>query len=966
MKTPTEKTTRSRRTQRKVLPAPRGPAQEDIVIRGARVNNLRNISLTLPRNALILLTGVSGSGKSSLAFDTLYAEGQRRYVESLSSYARQFLERMEKPDVDLIQGISPAIAIEQKTTSRNPRSTVATSTEIYDYLRLLFGRIGQTYCPVCGDLITPDTVSSVVDALLRESEGTRCIIGFPMHDHPGRPLQEEIAVLRKRGFTRLLRDGTFVDTDSQKVTGKSKKGIVVVVDRIAIRHDEDTRTRLADSVHTAFVEGEGRAVLWNADAGTHTAATQFRECPRDGISFEDTDPRMFSFNNPFGACPTCQGFGRSIGVDMDLVVPQPGKTLREGAVVPWMFPRWRENQRDLIQAAPSAGVRLDVPWRDLSDEERMKVMRGWKGFDGIDGFFRYLEKKSYKLHYRVFLSRFRGYTTCVECGGSRLRKDALCVRIAGKTIHDIVRSTIDDALRFFNGISLTQYEQSVARRILDEIRKRLEFLSRVGLGYLTLDRLSMTLSGGESQRINLATSLGSSLMGSLYVLDEPSIGLHPRDGDRLMELLKSLRDLGNTVLVVEHDEDMIRQADHVVELGPHAGEQGGEIVYEGSVDKMLRHERSLTGQYLSGSKSIPVPPSRGDDSEQSIFIRGASEHNLRDIDVRIPLQRLVVVTGVSGSGKSTLVHSVLYANLQKQKGGFDGTPGRCKRIDGGTNIDRVELVDQSPIGRSPRSNPVTYVKAFDHIREIFAATPAARARGFRPGHFSFNVPGGRCDTCEGDGVQRIEMQFLADVILTCDACKGKRYKQEVLEIRYRGKNIDDILRMTVEEALSFFSESAEGAKVVRKLRILTEVGLGYLRLGQPATTLSGGEAQRMKLALHLSGSEGAGSALFIFDEPTTGLHLDDIATLLACFRRLLDAGHSVLIIEHNLHVIKTADFIIDLGPEAGDKGGTVVVTGSPEEVAAHNASWTGRYLRPLLGKGTKKGVKVSTRNRSEG
>lgn len=920
-----------------------------IIIRGARVHNLKNISLTLPRNKLIVMTGVSGSGKSSLAFDTIYAEGQRRYVESLSSYARQFLERMEKPDVDLIQGISPAIAIEQKTTSRNPRSTVATTTEIYDYLRLLYGRIGRTYCRVCGKLVKRDTVTSVVDRLRQEREGAKGYIMFPMHEHSGRTVKEEIAVLKKRGFFRLVVNGETIDLNERDFKPKSKKNIHVLVDRFVIRReDKENITRLADSIQTAFEEGEGYVHAYLLESRQLVRFSRHFECTEDNIRYEDPEPRLFSFNNPVGACPTCQGFGRMIGIDMDLVVPDPAKTIRQGAILPWTFPRWRENLVDLLRVAKQAGVRLDVPFSELTKTELDIIQNGYGSFEGMNKYFKYIERKSYKLHYRVFLSRFRGYTTCEECGGSRLRKDALNIRIAEKNIHDVVRMTIAEANRFFKEYEPAAYEAEVAKRILEEIRKRLRFLDDIGLGYITLDRLTMTLSGGESQRINLATSLGSSLMGSLYVLDEPTIGLHPRDNGRLISLLKSLRDVGNTVLVVEHDDEMMREADVIVDMGPRAGEHGGEIVFNGTLPELLQHPTSLTAKYLDGTLTIPTPHNRRADSEQSLFIRGASEHNLKHLDIRIPLSMIVCVTGVSGSGKSTLVHEVLYAGIMKRKGGYEGTAGKCKSIEGLEHINRAELVDQSPIGRSPRSNPITYLKAFDLIRDLLAHTPAARMHGFSPGHFSFNVPGGRCEVCEGDGLQRIEMQFLADIFLPCESCKGKRFKQEVLDVRYRGKNVDDILNFTVSEAIGFFSQSPDGRRVAKRLGVLDDVGLGYIRLGQPATTLSGGEAQRIKLAHHLTASEQEGKALFIFDEPTTGLHFDDIAKLIKCFDALVDAGHSVLIIEHNMHVVKCADFVIDLGPEAGERGGEIVATGTPEEVAQNPRSATGGFLKRYL------------------
>jgi excinuclease ABC subunit A len=933
--------------QKNMLPKSSGRRKpSDIIIRGARVHNLKNINLTLPRNKLIVFTGVSGSGKSSLAFDTIYAEGQRRYVESLSSYARQFLERMEKPDVDLIQGISPAIAIEQKTTSRNPRSTVATTSEIYDYLRLLFGRIGQTYCRVCGKLVKRDTVTTVVDRLQQEPEGAKVYVMFPMHDHPGRTVKEEVDVLKKRGFFRLVVNDDLIDLNESAFKAKSKKGINILVDRLIIRkNDAESMTRLADSVQTAFEEGSGYALAVLLESKQLLRFSQHFECVTDNIRYEDPEPRFFSFNNPVGACPTCQGFGRIVGIDMDLVVPDPSKTIRNGAILPWTFPLGRENFIELLRVAKDVGLPVDVPFSELTKEQLAIVINGCKGFDGIHKYFKYIERKSYKLHYRVFLSRFRGYTTCDKCGGSRLRKEVLNVRVSGKNIQDIVRMTIEEANRFFQEIHLSKYEEEVAKRILEEIRKRLRFIDGIGLGYITLDRLSMTLSGGESQRINLATSLGSSLMGSLYVLDEPTIGLHPRDNGRLINLLKSLRNIGNTVIVVEHDAEMMREADIVVDIGPRAGEHGGEVVFNGTMEQLLQHPSSLTAKYLNGTLTIPIPKSRRADKEESLFIHGASENNLKNIDIRIPLNMFVCVTGVSGSGKSTLVHKVLFAGMMKRKGGYEGTAGKCKAIEGIDSINHVELVDQSPIGRSPRSNPITYIKIFDLIRDLFAHTPAAKTRGYAPGHFSFNVPGGRCEVCEGDGLQRIEMQFLADIFLPCESCKGKRFKQEVLDVRYRGKNVDDILNMTVTEAIQFFSASADGKRIAKRLMVLDDVGLGYLRLGQPATTLSGGEAQRIKLAHHLSTSEQEGNALFIFDEPTTGLHFDDIAKLLKCFDALVETGHSILVIEHNMDVIKCADFIIDLGPEASERGGEIIATGTPEEIAKNSRSYTGGFLK---------------------
>jgi excinuclease ABC subunit A len=856
---------------------------------------------------------------------------------------------MDKPDVDLIQGLSPSIAIEQKTATRNPRSTVATTTEVYDYLRLLFGRIGQTYCRECGEMVKRDTVSSVVDRLQLEPDGTRAYVTFPLHDHPGHALKEECVALKKRGFFRIVVNGELIDLNETEFKAKSKKGILVLVDRLVVRkNDTENDKRLADSIETAFVEGEGYALVYLLDSKQLLRFAQHYECSNDGIRYEDPDPKMFSFNNPVGACPKCQGFGRSMGIDMDLVVPDPNKTIRQGAIHPWNSPKWRVNLKSLLSISREAGVPVDVPFKQLTPKQLGVILSGYDAFDGIHKFFKFIERKSYKIHYRVFMSRYRGYTTCDECNGSRLRHDALNIRVAGKTIHEVVCMNIAEASEFFLQIKLTKFELDVARRILEEIRKRLKFLNDVGIGYLTLGRLTMTLSGGESQRINLATSLGSSLVGSLYVLDEPSIGLHPRDNHKLINILKSLRDVGNSVLVVEHDEEMIRSADVVVDMGPRAGEHGGEVICCGTVEAMLKHPTSLTAQYLNGKLKIPTPRKRRRDMEQSILIKGAAEHNLKSIDVRIPLGMFVCVTGVSGSGKSTLVHEILYAGIQKMKGGFEGSVGRVGSIQGAEHIERIELVDQSPIGRSPRSNPVTYLKIFDLIRDLLAHTQASRIRGYMPGHFSFNVPGGRCDVCEGDGFQKVEMQFLADLYLTCEACKGKRFKKETLEVRYHGKNVDDLLKMTITEAIDFFAQHPDGRKIAQRLKILDDVGLGYVRLGQPATTLSGGEAQRIKLANHLSASKSEGHALFIFDEPTTGLHFDDIAKLLKCFSALVEAGHSLIVIEHNMHVVKCADYIIDLGPEGGDAGGRVVATGTPEELAKVASSYTGRFLKEYL------------------
>jgi excinuclease ABC subunit A len=938
---------------------------DKIIIRGARVHNLKNISLDLPRNKLIVFTGVSGSGKSSLAFDTIYAEGQRRYVESLSSYARQFLERMDKPDVDLIQGISPAMAIEQKTNTRNPRSTVGTTTEIYDYLRLLFARIGKTYCHNCGRLVTRDSVQSVLKALAEaaqskapaaasqqsDSSSLKLYVTFPLPVHPKETLEQAFANLKKEGFFRVVVNGAVIDLNEGTVPAKTKASdVLVLVDRLIFTAGAE-KDRFADAIETAFASGSGRATVILMDAQKSLHFNQNFECAHCHIAYEEPDPRLFSFNNPFGACPECQGFGRAVGIDMDLVVPDKSKTLREGAVQPWATPKFRENLDDLIRVAqnvPGGGVQLDVPYAELTERERKIVLDGYGEFHGVYKFFRKVERKAYKIYYRVLLSRYRGYTTCQACLGDRLRREALNVKIEGKTIAGIVQMTISRAHDFFQHLELTPFEFEIARRILSELKKRLSYLNKVGIGYLTLDRLSSTLSGGESQRINLATSLGSSLVGAMYVLDEPSIGLHPRDNEKLINVLKALRDLGNTVVVVEHDADMMKASDVIVDLGPRAGEFGGEVIFNGPSQNIIDEERSITGAYLSGKRKLPLPKVRRFADGTMLQIVGATEHNLKNIDVNIPLHLFVCITGVSGSGKSTLVHDVLYAGLRRLKGEFSDKQGRCRSIEGHDHISAVELVDQSPIGRTPRSNPITYIQVFDQIRNLFAVTQAAKVHGFKPGHFSFNVPGGRCETCEGDGVIKVEMQFLADLYLVCDACKGKRYKQEVLEIRYKGKNIDDILSMTVAEAIQFFGSDATGRKIAQRLKVLEAVGLGYIRLGQPATSLSGGEAQRIKLAAHLDSPVRDQHTLFIFDEPTTGLHFDDIAKLVACFNALIDAGHSVVIIEHNLDVIKCADYVIDLGPEAGDEGGGIVGEGTPEELAQNSSSYTARFLRPYL------------------
>jgi excinuclease ABC subunit A len=961
------------------------------------------VDLTLQHRQLIVITGVSGSGKSSLAFDTIYAEGQRRYVESLSAYARQFLERMEKPDVDSIEGIAPAIAIRQKNSVRNPRSTVGTTTEIHDYLRLLWARVGRTVCRQCGREVERESPDLVAREMLTLPAGSRLLVGF---DFPlmsvtvpspsaeatetgdaadagggesegesgeeageslfdlapdgakgaARPAEDPVApalaALRRRGFGRVLvgsgapRILNIDDAAANPGALAGAQSLAVIVDRIKL--EGDVRARLTDSVETAFREGDGAAFVIEVNgagaAGTVRRFSERFECRPCGIVYEVPQPRLFSFNNPFGACPTCHGFGNIIELDLNLVVPDAAKSINGGAIEPWTKPHYRSCLVQLKRSAKAGAVRLDVPWHDLTADEQRFVMDGEGEYEGVRGFFRRLERKKYKVHVRVFLSRYRGYLTCHDCGGTRLRREARDVRVGERTIDVVCALTVKAAVAFFEHLALSEKDATVAETILREIRRRLGFLTDVGLDYLTLDRLSSTLSGGEAQRINLATSLGSALVETLYVLDEPSIGLHPRDNLRLIAILKQLRDQGNTVLVVEHDADMIRVADEIVDLGLGAGEQGGRVIYAGPLAGLLAEPRSLTAKYLRDELAIPVPQTRRRPGVQRLKVLGATEHNLKGADFDIPLGLFTCVTGVSGSGKSTLVHDVLYAAIKRAKGDWDRRVGTHNRLDGAEFISDAVLVDQQPIGRTPRSNPVTYLKAFDPIRELFASTKDARARGLTASHFSFNVPGGRCEACEGEGVVRVEMQFLADVFVPCEQCDGKRFRPQILEVRYKSRNIDQVLDLTVREALTFFAGSG---KVVRRLQVLDEVGLGYLRLGQPATTLSGGEAQRIKIASHL-GVQRGDRMLYVLDEPTTGLHFDDIVKLLAAFKKLLAAGHSLLVIEHNLDVLKTADWIIDLGPEGGDEGGELVAAGTPEQVATVERSYTGQHLRRVL------------------
>ncbi|MBK9358881.1 MAG: excinuclease ABC subunit UvrA [Bacteroidales bacterium] len=934
----------------KVTPDP----QNSILIKGARVHNLKNISLAIPRNRFVVITGLSGSGKSSLAFDTLYAEGQRRYVESLSAYARQFLGRMSKPEVEYIKGISPAIAIEQKVNSRNPRSTVGTSTEIYEYIKLLFARIGKTFSPVSGNPVRRDSVTDVCDFLFSLEEDTKATILCRLILKHHRSLQSQLTILMQQGFSRVMQNGeVFRIDDLLKSPADENAGYHLVVDRVSIRHDdEDLLSRLADSVQTAFYEGEGECICETENASgkdRHIFSNRFEA---DGITFEEPSVNLFTFNNPYGACKTCEGFGSIIGIDEDLVIPNKSLSVYEDAIACWKGEKLSEWRDELINSAYKFGFPVHKPWYELTDEQKKLVWSGNKYFGGLKAFFRFVEEQTYKIQYRVMLSRYRGKTICPDCQGTRLRSDASYVKIGGLSISELVLKPVGEALEFFNHLNLGEHDLAVAKRLIVEITNRLQFLNEVGLGYLTLNRLSSSLSGGESQRINLATSLGSSLVGSMYILDEPSIGLHPRDTHRLIGVLEKLRNLGNSVIVVEHDEEIMRAADHLIDIGPQAGENGGEIMFEGNFGQLVEAGESLTAGYLTGKLKIEVPKVRRK-WRDAIELSGVRENNLKGINVKFPLNILVAVTGVSGSGKTSLVKRVLYPTLKKIYGGYGERTGKYDKLSGDfIRISEIEMVDQNPIGRSTRSNPATYVKAYDDIRALFADQQLAKTRGYKPGYFSFNVEGGRCEECEGEGVVQIGMQFMADIHLTCESCKGKRFKDEVLDVTYSGKSISDILDLTIDQAIEFFGVNAKGSniesRIAAKLQPLADTGLGYLRMGQSSDTLSGGEAQRIKLASFLIKGTAEKPTLFVFDEPTTGLHFHDINKLLTSFNALIAKGHSVIVIEHNMDVIKCADWVIDLGPEGGNDGGLVLFEGTPENLALQKDSYTGKYLLEKL------------------
>ncbi len=931
------------------IAAPAISQKTHIIIKNARTHNLKGVSVALPRNKFIVITGMSGSGKSSLAFDTLYAEGQRRYVESLSAYARQFLGKMDKPDVESITGIAPAIAIEQKVSTRTGRSTVGTSTEIYDYLKLLFARVGKTYSPLSGKEVKRESTTDVVKFVSQLPEGERCLIAAPLLLRKAQKVDDRLDILRKQGYTRIVLNREIKRLDElEAITVKKGSEIFIVVDRLINKpFDEEQLARLGDSVETAFFEGDGACTILFGESETAKRQSFSSKFEIDGMTFEIPTEHFFSFNNPVGACKTCEGFGSVIGIDPDAVIPNKKLSIYEDAVAAWRGETMGEWKNELLYNADKFGFPVHRPYHQLTNEQKELLWTGNKYFGGITAFFKYLESKSYKIQYRVLLSRYRGKTVCPECKGSRLRKDATYVKIGGHSIVDLLNMPVGNLLPEFSKIELNEHDQKVAKRLLIEITNRLGYLNEVGLGYLTLNRLSNTLSGGESQRIQLATSLGSSLVGSMYILDEPSIGLHPHDTNRLIGVLRSLQALGNTVIVVEHDEEIMLASDEIIDMGPEAGTHGGEVVFQGNRDDLLLAQGSLTADYLTGRKTIQIPAKRRS-WKHKLSISGARENNLQDINVAFPLQCLVAVAGVSGSGKSTLVSNILYPALKKHLGGYGERTGEFDEIGGDMKVVKsVEFVDQNPIGKSSRSNPVTYVKAFDEIRNLFAAQKIAMVRNYKPGHFSFNVKGGRCETCEGEGIVRISMQFMADIELTCEACNGRRYKTETLEVLYRGKNVADILEMTVTDALSFFGEDTKSntaRKITDKLIPLQKVGLGYVKLGQASSTLSGGEAQRTKLAAFLAKGDNEPHTLFIFDEPTTGLHFHDVAKLLQSFTELLHRGHSVLVIEHNTDVIKCADWVIELGPRGGDEGGQLVYAGTPEGLVQHPESLTGKYL----------------------
>ena len=918
--------------------------KKNILIKGAQIHNLKNLDVVIPRNQLVVITGLSGSGKSSLAFDTLYAEGQRRYVESLSSYARQFLGRLDKPKVEYIKGIAPAIAIEQKVNTTNARSTVGTSTEIYDYLKLLFARIGKTFSPVSGNEVKKDTIADILNAVKTFSLDSKWLLLSPIHLEKGRELEDKLKVLLQQGFARILVNNEMVRLDSLEQHSLDNNDILLIIDRIVVKAEEEFYNRLADAIQTAYFEGKG--VCYLQEVATNKRLEFNSNFELDGIAFLEPNIHLFSFNNPYGACLTCEGYGNIIGIDSELVIPNTALSVFENAIFPWRGESMGWYRDQLVNNAYKFDFPIHKPYFELSEEQKDLIWKGNKFFTGLDDFFKELEDKNYKIQNRVMLSRYRGKTKCTNCKGKRLRKEANYISVGGKTISELVDISIKRLIPFFNDLMLSEYDQKVAKRLLIEINSRLAFLSNVGLDYLTLNRNSATLSGGESQRINLATSLGSSLVGSMYILDEPSIGLHPKDTERLIKVLKNLRDLGNTVIVVEHDEDIMKAADRIIDIGPEAGSFGGELVAEGNFDEILL-ANSLTAKYLNGQLEISVPKKRRT-SKNYIEIIGARENNLQNVDVSFPLESLTVITGVSGSGKSTLVKRILFPAIQKKLEGIGDKVGQFSEISGSySHIRHIEYVDQNPIGRSSRSNPVTYIKAYDDIRELYAKVKLSKVRGYQAKHFSFNVDGGRCETCKGEGSINVEMVFMADVSLPCETCGGKRFKKEVLEVMFEGKNIDNILTMTLDDAIAFFAEHKQ-TKITQKLQPLQDVGLGYVQLGQSSSTLSGGEAQRIKLASFLVKGVTKEKALFVFDEPTTGLHFHDIKKLLASFDALIEKGHSIIVIEHNLDLIKCADWIIDLGPEGGENGGQILAVGTPEDIVKNKKSITGYYLKEKL------------------